>query len=149
MTETVKYVVVEPAQQGLTHEHRIALLVMSVTLLVTILELVRRGYLKERFALLWLATAGAGLVIGVFPGIITSVSALFSFQYLTVLFILSFVFLLGLVLSFTVVISRLSERNRELAQELALLENRLRATAETPPLRTNRSQESAQPGPKP
>lgn len=127
MNEPAKYVVVEPAQQGLTFEHRFALLLMSVALLVIVLELVRRGYLKERFALLWLATAAAGLVIGVFPGIITAVSESFSFQYLTVLFVLSFVFMLGLVLSFTVVISRLSERNRELAQELALLDNRLRA----------------------
>jgi len=38
---------------------------------------------------------------------------------------LSFLFLLGIVLGFSVIISRLSERNRKLAQELALLAHRV------------------------
>jgi hypothetical protein len=114
------------AQHGLVFAHRVGLLVLSVALLVLILELVRRGHLKERYALLWLVTAAAGFVIGVFPGIITGLSRVLSFQYLTLLFVVSFLFLLGLVLSFTVVISRLSERNRELTQEVALLEHALR-----------------------
>lgn len=114
------------AQQGLVFAHRVGLLVFSLVLLALILELVRRGHLKERYALLWLVTAAAGLVIGIFPGIVTGLSRVLSFQYLTLLFLVSFLFLLGLVLSFTVVISRLSERNRELTQEVALLENALR-----------------------
>ncbi len=114
------------AQQGLVFAHRLGLLLFSVVLLVLILELVRRGRLKERYALLWLLTAAVGLVIGVFPGIVTGLSRVLSFQYLTLLFVVSFLFLLGLVLSFTVVISRLSEHSRELTQEVALLENALR-----------------------
>ncbi len=47
------------------------------------------------------------------------------FQYLTVFWTASFVFLLLIVLVFTVVISRLSERSRELAQEVALLNHRI------------------------
>lgn len=111
----------EPIQLGLQTAHRIELFVFSLALLGLILELVRRGLLKERYALLWLVVAGTGLVIGVFPGLIVLVSRLVHFQYLTVLFAVSFLFLLGLVLSFTVVISRLVERNRELTQEVALL----------------------------
>jgi len=52
-------------------------------------------------------------------------SRVFHLQRLTVLFALSFLFLLGLVLAFTVVISRLTERNRDLAQEVALLGHEL------------------------
>lgn len=106
--------------------HRAALLIMSLALLALVLELVRRGLLKERYALLWLATSFFGLVAGVFPGLIVRLSGLLHFQYVTVLFVLSFLFVLGLVLSFSVIISRLSERNRELTQEVALLENALR-----------------------
>jgi len=113
------------AQVGLQTVHRVALPLVSLLLLALILELVRRRLLRERYALLWLVTAGTGLLIGFFPGIIVRLSQIFHFQYLTVLFVLSFLFLIGLVLSFSVVISRLSERNRELAQEVALLANAL------------------------
>ena len=113
-------------QTGFTMPHRVALLALSVMLLAVILELVRRGRFKERYALLWLASALLGLMVGVFPGIIVWIARILNVQFLTVVFGLAFVFFLGLILSFCVVISQLSEQNRELAQELALLANRLK-----------------------
>jgi hypothetical protein len=110
---------------GFYLSHRIGLLVVSVLFLVTVLELVRRSYLKERYALLWLAAATSGLLIGLFPQVVVWFSRSFGFQYLTVFYVSSFLFLLLLVLVFTVVISALSERNRELAQEVALLAHRI------------------------
>ncbi|MBI5094229.1 MAG: DUF2304 domain-containing protein [Candidatus Hydrogenedentes bacterium] len=116
----------EAPQFGIELSHRVALLTASLALLCLVLELVRRGYLKERYALLWLATSGVGLLLGCFPGLIVFISPILQVQYLTVLFILSFVFLLSIVLVFTVVISRLTERHRQLTQEVALLANRLK-----------------------
>ena len=114
-------------QLGFQTAHRIGLLVLSVLLVCFVLELVRRGRLKERYALLWLAAAGASLVVGVFPVLVEKLALWLRVQYLTVFYGLSFLFLLGIVLSFTVVISRLSERNRDLAQELALLAHRVKS----------------------
>lgn len=105
--------------------HRIALLVLSLLLFGFVLELVRRDLLKERYALLWLATSLFGLVVGIFPSLIIRLSNLLRFQMLTLLFVLAFVFTLAIVLGFSVIISRLTEHNRKLAQELALLANRL------------------------
>ncbi len=107
-----------------TH-HQIILLVLSVILLGFVLELVRRGNLKERYALLWLAAALTSLAIGTFPSLIQKLAHWFHVQYLTVVYGVSFLFLLSIVLGFSVVISRLSERNRRLTQELALLSQRL------------------------
>ena len=112
-------------QFGFTIFHRIGLMVFSVLLLRLVLELVRRRLFKERYALLWLATAAGGVIVGLFPGIIVWLSKVMHVQFLTVFFLLALLFLLGLVLSFSVVISSLSEQNRALAQELALLANRL------------------------
>jgi hypothetical protein len=106
-------------------EHRVALALLSLLLLAAILEIVRRGYLKERYALLWLATALVGLVVGLFPRIIVLLANLLNFQYLTVITLAALLFILGLVLSFSIVISRLAERNRQLVQEVALLSARL------------------------
>lgn len=124
-------------QTGIQTVHRVGILGLSLLLVLVVLELVRRGYLRERYALLWLGTAGFSLLIGIFPGIITALAALFHFQYLTVLFTMYFAFTLAIVLCFTIVISRMSERNRHLAQELALLarqveELRQRSEGENP-----------------
>jgi len=110
---------------GFYLSHRIGLLLVSIIFMVTVLELVRRSHLKERYALLWLAAAACGLTVGLFPQSIVWFSQFFGFQYLTVFYVTSFLFLLLLVLAFTVVISKLSERNRELAQEVALLAHRV------------------------
>ena len=110
---------------GFSTGHRLGLLVTSVVLLLVVLELVRRRSLKERYALLWLAASGAGLAVGLFPVVIVWVSRALHVQFLTVFFALAFLFLLGLVLTFSVVMSRLSERNRELAQEVGLLSEQL------------------------
>lgn len=101
--------------------HRLGILGMSLVLMLLVLELMRRGWLKEKYALLWLGAASASVLVGVFPHIIVAAANVFHFQYLTVLFTVYFLFTLGLVMSFSVVISQLSERNRELTQEIALL----------------------------
>ena len=112
-------------QEGFYAVHRVGLFLLSLGMLALVLELVRRGYLKERYALLWLAVAACGAVVGVFPGIIARLSLALEFQYLTVVSMFAFLFLVLLVLVFSVVLSRLSERSRELAQEVALLAQRL------------------------
>ncbi len=117
-------------QLAIQPTHRIALGLLSVVLFALVMELVRREHLKERYALLWLASSALGLVIGIFPGVIVWFAETFHFQMITTLFAVSFLYVLGIVLSFTVIISRLSERNRRLAQEVALLSHRVQRMEE-------------------
>jgi len=112
-------------QIGFQTPHRIGLLILSVAMLALILELVRRRRFKERYALLWLASSVFGLIVGLFPQLIVWIAQILHVQFLTVFFGFTFVFLLGLVLSFSMVISRMSEQTRDLAQEVALLDRRL------------------------
>lgn len=108
-------------QTGIQWVHQLGIFTLSLLLLAVVIELVRRGYLKERYALLWVATAAASFVIGIFPGIIEGLAAFFHFQYLTILFGMYFAFTIALILCFSIIISRLSEKNRALTQEVALL----------------------------
>lgn len=117
-------------QEGFYLAHRLGLFTAGAALVLLVLELVRRGHLKERYALLWLAASVGALAIGLFPNVIARVSVAFQLQYLTVVFALCFLFLLMLVLAISAILSRLSERSRELAQEVALLERRLEAMEE-------------------
>jgi hypothetical protein len=82
--------------------NKIVALAVGVGLLLIIIELVRRRKLREEYSWLWLLT-GAVILL------------------LTVWFI---------SLHFSVVISRLTDRNRELAQRFALLDLEVRELRE-------------------
>lgn len=94
---------------------------VSILLLVTVFELIRRGRLKEEYSLLWLLSGVVILIFSIFPNLLLIISQALGMFYLTVLFVISFLFLLLIVLHFSTVISRLSERNKELTQELSIL----------------------------
>jgi len=119
MDDALQQITIQPG-------HRVAITILSLLLVGLVLELVRRDYLKEKYALLWVATSLTGLFIGIFPGILTWLTHTLKFQLLTTLYALSFLYTLGIILAFSVIISRLVERNRVLAQEVALLGNRVR-----------------------
>ena len=90
--------------------------------LIVIVELIRRGQLKERYALLWLVAGIILLIFSLSRGLLEYVASLVGIYYPpSLLFLLAFLFLLLITLHFSSVISGLSEKNKQLAQELALL----------------------------
>ena len=117
---------------GIQTPHQIALLFLGCVFVGVVLELVRRGHLKERYALLWLFVSVCGLGVGVYPQSLVLISRYLNFQLLTVLFVFFFLLMLSLVLTFSVVLSRLSERDRELTQEVALLASRVSELEDKP-----------------
>jgi len=105
-------------------ETRLAIvsLLGSAALFVFVLELVRRRRLKEKYSLLWLFTALCLLLLAVSKGLMDRLSAMMGIYYSpSAFFLLAFIFMMLIALQFSVVISRLSERNKVLAQEMALL----------------------------
>src|SRR5512147_2251594 len=116
---------------------KILAVVGSVALLVVVVELIRRGKLKERYSLLWLLAGGVLLFLSSSRGVLDSIARLLGIFYPpSFLFLLAFFFLLLITLHFSVVISGLTEKNKKLAQELALLrremEDALKRGAERP-----------------
>ena len=100
--------------------------VVSILLLVIVFELIRRRRLKEEYALLWLLSGLVILIFSIFPKLLNIISRAIGLYYLTALFVISFLFLLLIVLYFSTVLSGLSEKNKELTQELSILEFRFR-----------------------
>ncbi len=101
---------------------QIIAITFSIGILVTIVDLIRRGMLKEQYALLWLASAVVLLVLSVWRGLLDKIAGATGVAYPpSLLFLVAFVFLLFIVLHFSVIISTLSEKNRKLSQEVALL----------------------------
>lgn len=95
---------------------------VSILLLVIVLELIRRGRLREKYALLWLLSGVVIAIFSIFPNLLGIISKVIGLYYLTALFVISFLFLLLIVLHFSTVLSWLSDRNKELAQELSILD---------------------------
>jgi len=99
----------------------------SVALLGVVIELIRSRKLRERYALLWLATAGVILFFAVWRSGLHDLSRALGIAYPpNALFVLAMLFVLVLLLHFSTVISKLSDRSIVLTQQLALLEERLR-----------------------
>jgi hypothetical protein len=97
---------------------------LSIFLLSTTFELIRKNRLREEYAILWLFTGIVVLVFSLWPEFLLSqffakITGLF---YLSAVVVIAFLFLLLIVLHFSVVISKLTNQNKELAQQYALLE---------------------------
>jgi hypothetical protein len=104
--------------------------VASVALLVVVLELIRKGRLRERYALLWLATGLVLLVLSLWRSGLNTIADWVGVTGYppAVLFAVATLFILLVLLDYSTVISRLSDQNTVLAQRLALLELRLQET---------------------
>jgi hypothetical protein len=95
-------------------------------LFVLVFELVRRRRLMERYALLWLAATALLLGLAVWRDLLDKVSSAIGIYYApSALFAVAFAFILAILLHFSLVISRLADQNKVLAQRLAALQHRV------------------------
>jgi hypothetical protein len=99
----------------------------SLLLILVVLELVRGRRLKERYALLWLATGVVLLVLSAWRGGLNTVAGWLGVTGYppAVLFAVATLFVLLVLLHYSTVISKLTDENVELAQRIALLEERI------------------------
>jgi hypothetical protein len=106
---------------------RLVALFGSLALLLGVLELVRRRRLLERYALVWLAAAGLLVLLTAWSGLLGLVAGSIGISYPpSALFVIAFVFVILLLLHFSVAVSRLADQSKVLAQRVAMLEERLR-----------------------
>jgi hypothetical protein len=105
----------------------IAAAVASLLLVLVVLELIRGRRLKERYALLWLATGIVLLVLSLWrDGLNTIASWLGVATYPpAILFAVATLFIIVVLLHYSTVLSRLADQNTVLAQRVALLEERV------------------------
>lgn len=103
-----------------------ALLIIGV-----VIELLRRGKLRERHTIWWLIAGVISLIFAVFPAILDGLAATLGIDVP-----INLVFFVGIVVLFLVCIqqsaelTRTEERTRTLAERVALLDDRLRCLEE-------------------
>lgn len=104
-------------------------LAASVGGLLVVLELVRRRRLREEYSLLWLATAVALLILSISRPLLDTLANLVGIFYPpSALFLVAIVFVLLILLHFSTVLTRLTQENKETAQQLAILRWQLEQT---------------------
>lgn len=112
--------------EPLPERQRVTALIVAIGVLLLVLELVRRRKLREEYSWLWAGTAMLLIVLALYQGFLVDVSRwIGAASTVSTLFLGAFLFLLALALQFSVRLSRLTHRNRTLAQRLALLEEEL------------------------
>ena len=107
---------------------RIQIVAVAVTggLFFLVFELVRRRRLMERYALLWLFATAVLLALALWRGLLEVVANTVGIAYApSALFAVAFGFVLALLLHFSLVISRLTDQNKVLAQRLGMLQERV------------------------
>jgi hypothetical protein len=109
-----------------------ALRIQIVAILVTgglfalVFELVRRRRLMERYALVWLGASSVLLMLAIWKGLLNQIAHAIGIYYApSALFVIAFGFILVLLLNFSLVISRLADQNKVLAQRVGMLQQRL------------------------
>ena len=109
-------------------ESRVQIVAILVTsgLFGIVFELVRRRQLMERYALLWMLAALVLLLLAVWKGLLERIaSAIGIFYAPSAIFVIAFGFVLVLLLHYSLVISKLSDQNKLLAQKLGMLQQRV------------------------
>ena len=105
---------------------QIVAIVGSLSLLFVVFELVRRKRLMERYALLWMFSTVVVLGLSIWRGLLEEFSSAIGVAYApSALFVVAFGFILVMLLHFSLVISRLADQTKVLAQRVGLLQQRL------------------------
>jgi hypothetical protein len=100
----------------------IVVTVVAVGYLLFILALVRRRQLREKYAFLWLAVGVAVVLLALARSLADRVAELLGFAYgPSAVFLFSTVFLMAVAAHLSWEVSRLEDKTRRLAEEIALL----------------------------
>lgn len=104
----------------------IVIIILSV-LFFAIISLLKTGRLKEKYSVLWIVGIVLMLILTIARRFLEKASLFFGVYYApSFLFVVAFLVLLLILLHFSVAISAHEKRQKDLAQRLVLMEERLR-----------------------
>ena len=98
-------------------------LILAILVCTFVVVQVRHQRMKERYAALWLIIGAIIIVLGAFPNLLNGVADFVGVALpVNLLFLLSILLLMGVSIHLTLELSRLSEKTRILAEEVAILQ---------------------------
>jgi len=101
---------------------QIILIISSLLSIFLLVDMIRKESLGLKYSLSWLTSAMMILILALFPDLIDYTSLLLGIvNPMNALFFIGNLFLLVIILTLTIAVSRSSVRVKELTQEVALL----------------------------
>ena len=102
-------------------------IITSIITLIFIIDLLRRGVLKEKYAVLWLSIAGIALILSVFPSILEWITETLGFEVpANLLFFGTIVVLVLVAVQLSYELSSHEAKIRRLAEEVALQQEEIK-----------------------
>lgn len=106
---------------------------VSIFLILVIFQLIRQRKLKEQYSLLWFLTVAVILLLALWEAPLLRLSELVGIATPSnLLFLMALMFLFVMAMHFSLLVSRLTDQSKMLAQKLALLERDLRDSQAEP-----------------
>jgi hypothetical protein len=99
---------------------------LAIIFFLFTIEFIRKRHLREEYAILWLSMSLAIAVLSLWPGLVALLGQLTGLFYVSAVVAIIFIFLISVLMHYSIVISRIKETNKELVQKYALLELRLK-----------------------
>jgi hypothetical protein len=99
----------------------------AVVTFIFVFSLLRKGVLREKYAVLWLFFSGAALLFAIFPGLLVWFSGVIGVaEPVNLLFFITVVLLILVSVQLSYELSRHEARIRRLAEDVALLDQQIR-----------------------
>lgn len=97
-------------------------IICSIALLIFIFELTRRKKIRDQYSILWLFFSSIFVVLSIWREGLDAFAKLLGIAYApSALFLILVLAIFLILIQFSVIISRLSEENKKLAQKIGLL----------------------------
>ena len=111
----------------MTFKLQIVLIIGIIVYFFLIFSLLKNGRLILKYSLLWLLTGIVMLVLAIYPNIMEKTVKLMGiYDAVNGLFTLVIFFIIVILMSLTSIVSNFRSQNKNLVQQVALLEKRLR-----------------------
>jgi len=105
---------------------KLVVIFLGLLIFLFILELVRLKKLKEEYSWLWLLTGAIIVILTIWDGFLDKISSIIGITVPTsTLFLCAFIFLILVCLQFSINISKLTDKIKNLAQELTILKSKV------------------------
>ena len=105
----------------------------SIGVMLYVFSLIRRGKLREEYALIWFGASILLIIISLWRGSLELAARLAGVAYPPSLLFLALIILgFALAMHYSISLSRLAEQNKRLAQEVAILRHQIERLSTTP-----------------
>lgn len=101
--------------------NRLLFVILAVSILVLVIDLMRRSVLREKYAVVWFLTSLAFIIFAIWPALASRISRSLGFETPSnFVFGLVIILLLGVVMQLSLEVGKLEDKVQTLADETAL-----------------------------